>query len=112
MGNFLEAPITEKTTEVGEDEGKNAWVGMSCMQGWRAQMEDDHLITLSLPEVHDERARAASFALLRCAPRALSSRARYAGRGARARVARSRIVHGRETRDHTRAVGVTVAKHA
>lgn len=51
MGNFLDAPITEKTTEVGEDESKGMWVGMSCMQGWRAQMEDDHLITLSLPEV-------------------------------------------------------------
>jgi hypothetical protein len=51
MGNFLESPITEKTTDVGEDPEKNVWVGMSCMQGWRAQMEDDHIITLSLPEV-------------------------------------------------------------
>ncbi|KAJ1620491.1 hypothetical protein T492DRAFT_888582 [Pavlovales sp. CCMP2436] len=50
MGNFLETPLTEKTTHIEEDEGKRKWVGMSCMQSWRAQMEDDHLITLSLPE--------------------------------------------------------------
>ncbi|KAJ1620489.1 phosphatase 2C-like domain-containing protein [Pavlovales sp. CCMP2436] len=53
MGNFLETPLTEKTTHIEEDEGKREWVGMSCMQGWRAQMEDDHLITLSLPEASD-----------------------------------------------------------
>lgn len=53
MGNFLDTPLTEKTTEVCEDAQKNVWVGMSCMQGWRAQMEDDHVIALSLPQAPD-----------------------------------------------------------
>jgi len=50
MGNFLEAPLTEKTTDVDEDPNKRMWAGMSCMQGWRAQMEDDHIVMLSLKE--------------------------------------------------------------
>jgi serine/threonine protein phosphatase PrpC len=53
MGNFLDTPLTEKTTEISEDAQKNVWVGMSCMQGWRAQMEDDHVISLSLPQAMD-----------------------------------------------------------
>lgn len=51
MGNFLDAPLTEKTTEVGQEESKRVYCAMSCMQGWRAQMEDDHIMTLSVPEV-------------------------------------------------------------
>ena len=51
MGNFLDTPITEKDTQVDGDESKNLQYGLSAMQGWRAQMEDDHVQILSLPEV-------------------------------------------------------------
>lgn len=51
MGNFLDTPITEKETEVGEDPAKGLKFGISAMQGWRAQMEDDHVQILSLPEI-------------------------------------------------------------
>ena len=47
-GNFLDTPITEKETEVGED-GKCSY-GLSAMQGWRAQMEDDHIQMLSVSD--------------------------------------------------------------
>jgi hypothetical protein len=43
MGNFLDTPIVDKETEVGGDAEKNLSFGVSAMQGWRAQMEDDHL---------------------------------------------------------------------
>ena len=46
MGNF-----TEKETEVGEDQAKGLQYGLSAMQGWRAQMEDDHIQLLSMPTV-------------------------------------------------------------
>jgi len=36
---------------VGEDPTTGLFYGVSAMQGWRAQMEDDHLHLLSLPEV-------------------------------------------------------------
>ena len=49
MGNFLDTPITEKETEVGSD--KKMSYGLSAMQGWRAQMEDDHVQLLSLDKV-------------------------------------------------------------
>ena len=48
MGNFLDTPITEKETAVDRD-GKVAY-GLSAMQGWRAQMEDDHVQLLSLSQ--------------------------------------------------------------
>jgi len=48
MGNFLDTPITEKETEVGSDAKTNLSYGLSAMQGWRAQMEDDHVQQLSL----------------------------------------------------------------
>ena len=48
MGNFLDTPITEKETSVDQD-GKVAY-GLSAMQGWRAQMEDDHVQLLSLSQ--------------------------------------------------------------
>lgn len=38
-------------TDVGEDARTGMCFGVSAMQGWRAQMEDDHLHILSLPEV-------------------------------------------------------------
>ena len=49
MGNFLDTPITDKETEIGEDAGVNLSYGLSAMQGWRAQMEDDHVQMLRLP---------------------------------------------------------------
>ena len=49
MGNFLDTPITEKETDIGEDAEKNLSYGLSAMQGWRAQMEDDHVQMLRLP---------------------------------------------------------------
>ena len=92
MGNFLDAPICEKETGVGEDTTKNISYGLSAMQvgaknarrgsqagcwqglragrlhgcshraslfflpqGWRAQMEDDHVQLLSLPDVRTQR---------------------------------------------------------
>lgn len=42
MGNFLSAPITEKSTEKGEFAGLR--YGISSMQGWRANMEDEHIV--------------------------------------------------------------------
>jgi len=51
MGNFLDTPITDKETEVGADE--KLQYGLSAMQGWRAQMEDDHVQLLTLPGLPD-----------------------------------------------------------
>lgn len=48
MGNFLDTPITEKDTEVGEDPAKGMYYGLSAMQGWRSHMEDDHIQMLTL----------------------------------------------------------------
>ena len=47
MGNFLDTPITEKETEVGEDQSKGFCYGLSAMQGWRSHMEDDHVQLLT-----------------------------------------------------------------
>ena len=55
MGNFLDTPIIDKETDVGEDESKGLKYGLSAMQGWRAQMEDDHVQILSLPQVRPAR---------------------------------------------------------
>ena len=49
MGNFLDTPITDKETEVGENTNGMSY-GLSAMQGWRASMEDDHVQMLSIPE--------------------------------------------------------------
>jgi hypothetical protein len=57
MGNFLETPITDKETHVDSDPQKGLSYGMSAMQGWRAQMEDDHVQLLSLPEVRASQRR-------------------------------------------------------
>jgi len=52
MGNFLDTPITDKETEVGEDTSKGFCYGLSAMQGWRSHMEDDHIQLLTLsPEL-------------------------------------------------------------
>lgn len=48
MGNFLDTPITDKDTEVGEDASKGMCYGLSAMQGWRSHMEDDHVQLLTL----------------------------------------------------------------
>lgn len=53
MGNFLDTPVTRKETEVGVEPQKELSYGLSAMQGWRAQMEDDHIQLLSLPELPD-----------------------------------------------------------
>lgn len=50
MGNFLDRPIVDKETDVGFDAEKNMSFGVSAMQGWRAQMEDDHLHLTRLHE--------------------------------------------------------------
>lgn len=49
MGNFLDVPITEKETEVGEEGSVGLSYGLSAMQGWRSQMEDDHVQIMGLP---------------------------------------------------------------
>lgn len=41
MGAFLEKPITEKVTQHGE--GTGVRYGVSAMQGWRKEMEDQHV---------------------------------------------------------------------
>ena len=53
MGNFLDTPITEKETEVDESASVQLAYGLSAMQGWRAQMEDDHLQILSFKDNPD-----------------------------------------------------------
>lgn len=53
MGNFLDTPITEKETSVEEDQQTGLSYGVSAMQGWRAQMEDDHLHVLGIPHARD-----------------------------------------------------------
>jgi hypothetical protein len=53
MGNFLDTPKTDKETQVGQDDKKCLSYGLSAMQGWRAQMEDDHVQELNLAGVRD-----------------------------------------------------------
>ena len=48
MGQILSLPITEKHSENVKDE-RFAY-GLSCMQGWRIQMEDAHATILNLYE--------------------------------------------------------------
>ncbi|KDO34813.1 hypothetical protein SPRG_00874 [Saprolegnia parasitica CBS 223.65] len=47
MGNFLSSPITEKETHVGM--GNGLAFAVSCMQGWRATMEDAHIARTTIP---------------------------------------------------------------
>jgi len=44
MGAYMSAPITDKHGEEGEN--SNFEYGVSCMQGWRIDMEDAHLACL------------------------------------------------------------------
>ena len=41
MGAFLDSPITDKNSELGENE-ICSW-GLCSMQGWRTDMEDAHI---------------------------------------------------------------------
>jgi protein phosphatase 1B len=48
MGAFLDKPITEKETHVGQgEEGSLTWA-VSHMQGWRVSMEDAHCAQMGL----------------------------------------------------------------
>ncbi|CAH1262442.1 protein phosphatase 1B-like isoform X1 [Branchiostoma lanceolatum] len=47
MGAFLDKPKTEKVNEHGSGNGLR--FGLSCMQGWRVEMEDSHTSVLGLP---------------------------------------------------------------
>lgn len=47
MGNFLNAPLTDKSSEKGNGNGLS--YGLSSMQGWRAAMEDAHTAVVSVP---------------------------------------------------------------
>ena len=42
MGQILSQPVTEKISEHGID--KHLAYGISCMQGWRVNMEDAHML--------------------------------------------------------------------
>ncbi|RLV91882.1 Protein phosphatase 2C 2 [Spathaspora sp. JA1] len=46
MGQILSQPVTEKHSEEGKD--KYLAFGLSCMQGWRINMEDAHSTILNL----------------------------------------------------------------
>lgn len=46
MGGLLSAPVTNKTSDVGE--GLGLRYGTSSMQGWRPEMEDNHDIKIGL----------------------------------------------------------------
>lgn len=46
MGQILSHPVTEKHSEDGKD--KYLAYGLSCMQGWRINMEDSHATILDL----------------------------------------------------------------
>lgn len=41
MGAYLDTPITDKNSEVDFNE-QASW-GLCSMQGWRCNMEDDHI---------------------------------------------------------------------
>jgi len=51
MGTLLDKPVTEKHTASFEQDGLK--FAASSMQGWRVEMEDQHTITLSIPELTD-----------------------------------------------------------
>lgn len=50
MGAFLDTPLTDKTTHEFEDAAKTMKCGVSCMQGWRIDMEDAHTVIMDVPE--------------------------------------------------------------
>jgi len=47
MGGFLSQPLTSKILQ--RRGNKNIKIGASVMQGWRENMEDSHIVELSLP---------------------------------------------------------------
>jgi len=47
MGAYLEKPKTEKFTSSGSSENLN--YGISCMQGWRTEMEDSETAIIRIP---------------------------------------------------------------
>lgn len=51
MGQILSQPVTEKHSEKGGD--KFLAYGLSCMQGWRINMEDAHATILNLHDDQD-----------------------------------------------------------
>ena len=50
MGAYLDTPITDKHTETGS--GHDSRFAVSSMQGWRRNMEDDHV---TIPEIATSR---------------------------------------------------------
>ena len=50
MGAYLDTPITDKHTETGS--GHDSRFAVSSMQGWRRNMEDDHV---AIPEIATSR---------------------------------------------------------
>mmetsp|Transcript_4452 Transcript_4452/g.9314 ORF Transcript_4452/g.9314 Transcript_4452/m.9314 type:complete len:334 (-) Transcript_4452:381-1382(-) len=50
MGTLLDKPVTEKETEVGESNDMK--YGVSSMQGWRVEMEDEHILSANLPSLN------------------------------------------------------------
>ena len=53
MGQILSSPLKEKALELGGD--NYVAYGLSCMQGWRINMEDAHATILDMKQVHDYR---------------------------------------------------------
>jgi len=51
MGAFLDKPKTEKHNEAGEGNGLR--YGLSSMQGWRIDMEDNHCAQIGIPDLKD-----------------------------------------------------------
>lgn len=51
MGAFLDKPKTEKHNESGEGNGLR--YGLSSMQGWRIDMEDNHCAQIGIPDLKD-----------------------------------------------------------
>ena len=49
MGAQMDKPVVEKTTETAEGHGLR--VGASAMQGWRREMEDQHTVLTSVPQL-------------------------------------------------------------
>ena len=59
MGQILSQPETEKHSEVDSD--KHLAYGLSCMQGWRINMEDAHATILNVHEDEENKEHIAFF---------------------------------------------------
>ncbi|CAM9235968.1 unnamed protein product, partial [Heterosigma akashiwo] len=53
QGTLLDKPITEKEVSTLSIEHEGIRFAASAMQGWRVEMEDQHSITASIPELRD-----------------------------------------------------------